>query len=196
MRFFTTLEIFRSFFLSAIAGIFFGCLYRAAESILVSFKNIFLLIPNAIRAAGNSKRRIYEYINRKQRIKLSLVAKNIFDFTVFTFFGICITLLYYIALDGIFRIYVLLTVTLFFMLAERFLGTPFAKAYSAVFFKIYAAAFYAMTFILLPLVWLLRLAKILMEKIITPFKIRYLKKNSQRLTKRKLKEAAENLKAF
>lgn len=194
MKFFTAIEILRSIFLSVIAGTLFGCLYRAAEVILISLRKIVFLLPNAMSAAGSLKSRgISEYINRKRRIKLSPVAKNIFDFFIFLFFGISLILLYYVTLDGIFRIYVLITVSLCFTVAQRFFGKPFAAVFDWVFSKIYFVLFLLLTICTFPIVKAVKFVKKQVTKLIVPIRAKYVNKRSQWLIKRKLMEVKEKL---
>ena len=152
MKFFTVYEIINSILLSSVSGIIFGCIYSASESILIFLKEIVFIFPNAIRLFPFlSQKAIWKNAVARKKIKLSFVGRNIFEAFLFSFFGIAMILISYIALDGYIRLYIFLLAAIFFFLSHKYVGKKFSAVFDRVFGVIYFITSFLISIILFPL---------------------------------------------
>lgn len=190
MKFFATFEILQSVLLAAAAGLIFGCVYRASERIFFAFGKLLSLIPSVISTLGNfSRKAVKEKIRRKNTGMATPLMRNLFEAIVFLIFGIATLLLFYIALDGVFRVYVLITVVIFFVFAKRSLGKAFADIFDRIFFCIYYVLFISVGVILIPMYKLTNGFLKVLKKFYIPVSDKIRQKHSRRLIKTKIKDA-------
>ena len=194
MKFFTFFEFIRSVFLSALAGLFFGCVYRASERILPAVRKIICLLPNVISALSDySYRNICKKIKEHNTVKLTVVGKNIYEAVLFLLFGIGVVLLNYVTLDGVFRIYVLIIVSVFFFVSQKIIGDLFSKIFDRIFEVFYFISFWAMTVLVFPLYKLTQLFVASAKKIIAPIQKKYTIFRCKKLILRKKNEVYVSL---
>ncbi len=189
MKFFTVAEILNSVFLSAFSGVIFGCVYECFEAILSCTRKILNIFYDVIRVLPLfSRKNVNNIIKNKECVKASAFTGNLYEGTFFFIFGIFFILLLYITLDGIFRVYILATVLIFFVLSKRYLGAPAAKAINKILNSVYTVVFWSVLILFIPPFKLFRLIKGAYMKIASPIKLRKLKKHSKKLISKKISE--------
>ena len=189
MKFFTLTEIIRSVILAFILGISFGCIHSASEKVFSSFSRLLSSVPSVYRKINTfSRASVEELLNRKSESKLTKLTSNICDAIIFTVFGICSLVLFYITLDGVFRIYVVTTLICGFFLAKKTLGNGFSRLYDWIFKILYRFILYVEYFALYPVYITVAFFKRFFIKIITPIKKRINKKRRLILERKKILE--------
>jgi len=190
MKFFTTAEILYSLFLSGLFGIFFGSVYVATEKISVAFLKTLRLVPSVIASLNNfSVSEARKRLKKANAFRMNSLIHNILEFVFFLIFGIALILLFYIALDGVFRVYILIAVIAFFVISMKTVGNMFADLFDRIFSFIYAILFYFLAVLFLP--WYITAKHIVKYicRLTKPLRDKKLKKRSERLIKRKIREA-------
>ncbi len=182
MRFFTVIEIYRSMFFSVIIGSIFGCLYIASENLLISLKK-FLLIFKAVYLRHSKKE-----IIKNDIVKLSGFLKNIYEFILFITLGVCVILVSYTELDGVFRLYVIFFVLLSFMLSKSLFGVVFIKIYTYIFNKIYGLLYEILYYFSKPLYFVFSLLLRFYINISVPVKRKHNSILNNKIKKRKIRE--------
>ncbi len=182
MIFFTFSDFLNSIFLSSFTGIIFGCFYVASKSILISIKK-FVVIFKDVYIAFKYKKRVM----KDSYIHLSVVSSNIYEFILFSFFGLSTITVIYLTLDGVFRAYVVLIALLSFFISKNTVGTLFSKLYTYIFNKFYIVLFETLYIMLAPFLMLFNLIYSLIKKAILPLKIKKLRKISKKIIITKLK---------
>ena len=189
MKFFTSFEIFRAVFLSAITGLIFGAVYIASERIIFWIHRIIYLVPNTIKSIPQfSLSEIIRKNKNKPAVKYSQISKNIHEGILFFLFGLAFILLLYIALDGLFRLYVLLIVVIFSLISVKSIGKLIARSLECFFSAVYAFLYRLLLVIFYPFYRLLSRILKLIRRACIPIKKRRLLKLSQKITKRKFME--------
>ena len=189
MRFFTVYEIFKSIILSVFAGFLFGGLYCVSENIFTSIKKTILIIPHSIKLLSDfSLQKAKMYIRKEKKVKLNIVTKNIFEAIIFLVIGIFTIILFYISLDGIVRIYVILITATFFLITKKFIGKFFSFVFERIFGVIYSILLIPVCVLLFPIYKILGLTKKLIVKMLAPIKSYIEKNHSKNLVQRKLFE--------
>jgi len=173
MKFFTFWEFLNSVFAAMAFGSIFGCVYNAAENILRAAKMLIFLLPNVIlRISSFSPRKIKAKSLNNQRYGMSFVTKNIFDFFIVTFFGFITVLLYYTVLDGLPRLYFIVILTVFFLLAKHIIGNGFTRIFNLLFDKVYFGMYWLLSVALFPIYMAARpLTRIFIKLLIPIFEI-------------------------
>jgi len=189
MKFFAFFEILRSVFLSAVTGFIFGCIYMASERIFLAVRKIIYLVPNVISCYKDfSYGTVYKKIKKQNIVKFTPVTQNIYEAILFLLFGIYTVLLTYIVLDGVFRIYILITVILFFFVAKKSIGNIFAKLFDKVFANLYFIFFLAFTVFIFPIYKFINVIVKFSKRVLMPLQIFYLKWRSEKLIIKKKME--------
>lgn len=189
MKFFTVEEIIFSVVFSLILGIAFGCIFSTSEAIFSSLNKLIFSPAAVYRKINNfSKESVEEIILYKPTSKLSHFSENIRDAILFSFFGIATLILVYITLDGIFRLYIAVTIAIAFILAKKTLGKLFCKIFERVFQCLYKSLVYIEYFILYPIHFILKFFKIRFIKLWRPINIRLTEKKNESLINKKISE--------
>jgi hypothetical protein len=117
---FTFEEIFKSVISSIFFGALFGAAYRISNVIFVFLHKLLFIFYDSLKLAGNiSKENLKEAVENRKKRGASEITKNVLDFFFFLIFGIGTIILTYAVTDGIFRLYVILTVILFFFVSKE-----------------------------------------------------------------------------
>jgi hypothetical protein len=181
-------------FLSAIAGVFFGCVYRSSERILIAIRKIICLLPNVISALGCfSYKNISQKIKEHNIVKLTVIGKNLYEAALFLLFGIGLVILNYVTLDGVFRIYVLIIVSAFFFISKKSIGDLFSKIFDRIFGVFYFISFWVMAVLVFPLYKLIKLFVASAKKTIAPVQRKCIILRSKKLILRKKNEVYVSL---
>ncbi len=195
MIYFKTSEIIFSIYSSAILGVIFGILYSSSLETLGYLKKFISLPFQCLKNARKfSVKRIFIISFEKNNTKISKISKNIYEFLIFTLFGCFTIILSYIALDGVFRLYVLVIIGFFFMISKSTIGNFSRKTLSLI----YSCIYFTLSFILTPpLIPITKLSILLNEKsvrIINAIKRKIGIMNSDRLKRKKTEELRKELK--
>ena len=189
MIYFKTSEIIFSVYASAILGIVFGLIYSSSLETL-SYLKKFLALPyqSAKNAVNFSPKRIFIISFEKNNTKIGKIGKNVYEFLIFTVFGCLTILLSYIALDGVFRLYVLLIIGLFLIISKRTLGNLSEKFLRKIYSCSYFILLFLTSFTLIPAthVWAFIANKFKQLKILVLKRMSVI--NSNRLIQKKRKE--------
>lgn len=185
MIFFTLAEIFRSVTFAAICGILFGMFYNISTSVLKSVIKLIFIIPKTFYVFKNSQKRSTD---NKTFVRFSAVYKNVLDFSVFFLFGISVILLYYIILDGVFRLYVISIVTAMFFITSKSIGNLCATVYNRLFDKFYSFLSKIMYVLCFPEYKLFVYAFIAVKTAAAPLIRIYRQRYSKYITSKKLKQ--------
>ena len=189
MKFFTVEEIFYSIFFSFALGILCGCIFSASDVIFTSLNKVIISPLGVYRKIGCfSKKSVEELILYKPKTKATNLTKNILEAILFSFFGIGMLILVYSTLDGVFRLYVLITVALAFVLAKKTLGKLFCKTFERVFRYLYKALIYVEYFILYPVNFVFKFLKAKFIKAWRPIKAKITERRVQALINKKISE--------
>jgi len=127
MNFFSFYDIINSLLLSSVFGIALGGIYSSFEAII---KGLYSLTVMPIRVLiGRTRSEIINEL-RKENSKTSrtVILQAVYDFFFFVAAGILYVIVCYIALDGVFRLYMLLASLSFFLLSNKTLGKAFNLA--------------------------------------------------------------------
>ena len=190
MRYFTAHEIIRSLMVSIAFGLSCGCIYTASVSIFSAIKRLLLIIPSVFRKLNGS---VCETVkSRKEKLGFF---KNLAELFLFLFFGICLNLLIYVTLDGVFRLYVPIVACIFFVVGKKSAGRIFEICFNYIFNLIYKLLFGMLSVILTPVYKLSRkLAALISARLFSPVNACILTYNSNRLQKRKIMTAINFIK--
>lgn len=196
MIYFETSEIIFSIYTSAILGLVFGFIYSSSlETLGYVKKFIYLPFQSAKNAVNFSIKRIFIISFEKNNSKIGKVSKNLYEFLIFTIFGCITILLSYVALDGVFRLYVLVIIGLFFILSKRTLGNLSEKILKLIYSCMYFITSLVISAMMIPIA---RLTILAIKKYTNVANItirRYTLINSDRLIRKKKKEIQNQLKA-
>ena len=189
MKFFTSAEIIRSVVLAFTLGVFFGCIYSASGRIFSSLSRLLSSAPLVYRKIKSfSKTVVAELLYQKSESHLTNIALNVCDAIVFSAFGISSLILFYIALDGVFRIYVAATLIFGFFLAKKTIGSVFCRLYDWVFGFFYRFILYVEYTALYPVYIIVNFIKMIFAKVINPIKRRIGKRRRNSLKRKKINE--------
>lgn len=192
MIFFSPSEIIYSIAYSFVLGIIFGCIYSASEVIFSSLNKLVRSVPTVYKNITTfSKKTVRDMLSVKYDSSISNFYKNIKDAVLFLFFGISTIILIYITLDGVFRLYVLLTLTASFILAKKTLGTIFCTLFEAVFRRFYIFVVYLEYFTLYPIRIFINYFKKILYRSLRPINAKIKKVRINKLIKRKINEVAK-----
>ena len=195
MKFFSAYEIFNSIVFSLLSGILFGGIYSASESILIFLKEILLLFPKAVGILPLlSFRTLRDSVRGDKGIRLSGLERNIFEAVMFSFFGIAMILLSYIALDGYIRMYIFFVSAMFFFLSHKYVGKKFSLVCDFIFGTIYFITILIISITLFPFYKAGLKLRPLVKRVFSPIVKAMRKKRSYRLLKTKLKEINDIMK--
>ena len=183
MRFFTTFEILNSVLLSILTGVFFACIYAASESIVSAIhKLLFIFHSLYAKFSGHNE------VRHKNTKANTPVLKNISEMLLFLFFGVCIILLLYLTLDGVFRLYILIIVAFSYAVGIKTLGKIFKRIFDLIFEKVYSFILTLLYYLLLPVYKFTFKIKKNLISVFIPLVIKHRKSKSKQLTERKKKE--------
>jgi hypothetical protein len=195
MKFFTVLEILNSILFSLASGIVFGGIYSASESILIFLKEMLFIFPNAIRLLPFlSRKTFHNNTVIRKKIKLSSIERNIFEAFIFSFFGIVMILVSYVALDGYIRLYIFISAAIFSFLSYKFIGKKFSSVFDRIFREIYFITVLLLSLLLFPIYKTGAMLIPVIKKAFGPLIRAVIKKRSERLLKIKLKEIRDMMK--
>jgi len=188
MNFFSLEEVLISLLYSVIYGTVCGCLYKASARILRAIKKIFLFLFYVCKLSQKpTYKDILVTAKNNEIIPKSKIGKNIYEFILFLFFGTGLIILYYITLDSIFRVYIAITVVLFFFISKEFVGNIFVRVFDFLFNSVYFLLLYLFTFSFYPLHQLL-------APLFRHIKTWFIKNNSSKMKKTtNIKEKAKIL---
>ena len=189
MKFFTTSEIFRSVIFAVLSGTLFGCIYKSSESLIFSLKKtLFLLIDSFDLSSNFTISKFKEIKSKRRSLKMSVLAKNIFEGIMFSLFGIATLLVLYICLDGIFRLYIIFITIIFFLLSQKTIAQYFSRIIEIIFNKVYSLLLFLLSLILIPFSKIIKVLKQMIKRIILPIKLKLKRERSLYLVKKKIKE--------
>ena len=171
MKYFSIVDIIRSILFASIYGLICGCLYKASACILAAILKLVALPRDILLLYKCFSLKNAKSITLNQKLNLrSKVGKNIFEFFVFLTFGLGLILLFYVCLDGMLRLYVLVLFLLFFYVSSKTVGLYFELLFSHLFSFVHLILLTISGFLLYPIYKLsLYIAK-LFTKCILPIK--------------------------
>lgn len=189
MKFFTFYEIINSLLAAAVYGILCGCLYRASACILtLAVKTLGIPRDIALIFRKLSLKHSFYLSRQNPKLTYSKIWTNLFDFITFLLFGIGLVFLYYVFLDGVFRIYVLLAVALGFLLAKSTVGKYFSIALRTLYSYVYCILLLFLGVFLLPFKRLFEYISKLARHIFTPFMEKIRREVSKNVLNRKKRQ--------
>lgn len=140
MKFLSGLEILQSIYLSLIFGTILVCMFLTYESFLKVLKGIFTLPADVIRLSRVFSIKSLKALSTKSfKKRKNKKVNNVSDAIIFFIFGVLTILHFYVALDGIFRIYSLLFVVITFLILKKTVGRVISVLFETVFLYIYIA---------------------------------------------------------
>lgn len=189
MKYFSDLDILRSICLSIFFGVFLSCIFIASESVRTIIKKILYLPANTASLLRNFKRREIVRLSRNEIYnKKSSRANNVYDFITFLIFGLLTVVHFYVTLDGVFRVYVILIVICSFIVFKKTVGALFELLIAKTFVCAYTALLFFLGLTLLPMYKTVKFMTKIIYKRIEPIKQKYLFKKSKKTVSRKLTE--------
>ncbi len=188
MKFFTVYEILNSILFAAVSGIIFGGIYSASESVFAFLKEMLFVFWKGIKLLPYlSWKTLRNSIKSRKEIKLSSVERNIFEAFLFSFFGIAMILISYIALDGYIRLYIFVLTVIFFFLSKKYIGKMFSLVFDEIFGVIYFITLLLISLFFFPAYKLVLMLTPLIKRIFSPVAKAVRKRRFERLLKKKIK---------
>lgn len=188
MKFFTLEEIIISVFVSMMSGIVMGGIYSASYAIYVFLYRIVFVVKESFLIAGKYSSESIKSSNRRiSEITVGTISKNVFEGFLFTLFGLSVIILYYILLDGIFRLYVLFLIGITFFFSSKFFGAVFNKTVKYILDFITLLLLSALGLIISPFYYVFFISRRLFRAIYAPIRNKALKSNSKRIYIKKIK---------
>lgn len=138
MKFLSGLEVLRSIYLSLVFGAILALIYLTYESFLKVLKGIFSLPSDVIHLSRRiSLKNLKSLSSCRFKRNENERVNNVSDAIIFFLFGVLTILYFYVALDGIFRIYALFFVITTFQILKKTVGRIITLAFETVFLFLY-----------------------------------------------------------
>ena len=192
MIYFSFKEILYSAAIAFLYGALCSLVYSISNDLFLSLKAIVLMPKKALYFSGNfSPKVMAEYCTKdfkKSLAPTSAVFKNVLDALCFSAFGASLFLVYYITLDGVFRIYPLLFSGVGFFVARKSVSNMVSVIYTHLFGYAYFLLTFSLALFFIPIRIAASLLIRLLIKLTEPIKLLYRKRRSVLLCKRKIKE--------
>lgn len=186
MNTFDFYEIVFAILSATVFGAVFGGLYKSFSSILLMCACFFKRIPSLIFVSSPS-----ELSSPLTSRKKSGLLQNTFDFLFFSVFGFLYIILVYLALDGVFRLYMLCFSLFGFFISKRTLGSLLERIILAGLFYLFKILFFAIYVLLLPIKHTIIFIKKLLMPPLNSFRRIIAMRRSQKIFNRKIKEISE-----
>lgn len=186
MKFFTVFEIARSLYLSVLFGVCLACIYTASDTFLIAVKRVVSLPGDIIRVSQNySLQNIKNLSSCNINGNKATKVNNVYDSILFLIFGMLLIIHFYVVLDGIFRIYVLIIVILSFLLFKKTFGRFFSLIIEKIVSYIYGTLLLCFGLVALPMYKTVKFMTNIICSFTEPIRKKYLLKKSKKIESKK-----------
>lgn len=195
MMYFTFREMLVALLSYLAFGFFAGWVYECLRCLFADIGLLFAVVPAAWKSALLRDKGEREAVFRKATDKeLPPVKREICGFVFTLFFGVTFLLLTYLALDGVFRLYMLAAALFSFAVFEKLLGIPSRKLALAGFSRVLRVLFVLLHLVFFPMRVVLRFfGRYLLSPICEKVRDLVLRIRNGILVKRKISEWQKSL---